>query len=472
MFSPFAEWGVYFHLLKPREWRLMSANWILTTRFGELEISDPTITANVSHAADRPYLTAELVVPDELLTAANPDYQAEVQISASDGTDSHVMFTGYVDRVLPEEGGTRICLVTRSRFASEVSVGGFGYKNVHAGEIIWTMARYIGFPSKDITVEAWTPGPTELFEVAVAVDGISVDRPVALGEVTLLPDGTASRLADGMKPDELRERYAEGPVWALVFIKAETLLEAEREGVGKINLALAWLTARTRYSSASLPEGALHAFKRHWTLSRMSPRNVVVVRGLSTNRRWLRALRGAPINPQVAAGEIKGLESPALPSEVPMQVAVAISAWQRAAEAADPVEALVALWEAIEFYVSGTKGEKLFTTSEVRTICERTTEGFSNDKERRVEQVLRMLNQAPLMKRLREALEEDGVPYSNEEFDLLHRVRTKRNDLHGRSRQAPSEEDLKYAVSIVNRMLVYRVARLNEADIATQGSRG
>ncbi len=46
-----------------------------------------------------------------------------------------------------------------------------------------------------------------------------------------------------------------------------------------------------------------------------------------------------------------------------MQVAVAISAWQRAVKADDPVEALVALWEAIEFYVSGTKSEQLFTKS-------------------------------------------------------------------------------------------------------------
>jgi hypothetical protein len=142
---------------------------------------------------------------------------------------------------------------------------------------------------------------------------------------------------------------------------------------------------------------------------------------------------------------------------------MAISAWQRAVKAEDPVEALVALWEAIEFYVSGTKSEKLFTKSELKTIRKSATEGLSNDQERRVEEVLHMLNQAPLMVRLREALEEDGVPCSNEEFDLLRRVRDKRNDLHGRSREAPSEIDLRYAVAIVNRMLLYRIGRLSES---------
>lgn len=447
----------------------MSVEWVLIARFGKLEISDPRMTGNVSHAADRPYLTAELVLPDGVLTAASPDYQSEVEISASSGTNRHVMFTGYVDRVLPEGGSTRICLVSRSRFASEVSLGGFGYRNVHAEEIVWALTQYIGFPSNNITIQGWTPGPTELFEVAVAVDGISVDRSVALGKVTLLPDGTVSQLANGMKPDLLRDRYAEGPVWALVFSEAETLLEAERKGVRQINLALAWLTARTRYSSVSLPGGVPHAFRRHWTLSRLSPRDVVVVRGLSSNRRWLRALQGIPVSPQLAAGEIESLGSPAFPSEIPTQLAVAILAWQRAAEATDPVEALVALWEAIEFYVSGTRGEKLFTKNELKTVRERAIEGLSDDQGRRVEQVLRMLNQAPLMERLREVLEEEGVPHSNEELDLLRRVRSKRNDLHGRSRQAPAEEDLKYAVALVNRMLVYRVARLDKAGVEPQG---
>jgi hypothetical protein len=74
-----------------------------------------------------------------------------------------------------------------------------------------------------------------------------------------------------------------------------------------------------------------------------------------------------------------------------------------------------------------------------------------------------MLNQAPLMARLRQALAEDGVPYTDEEFDMLQRVRKKRNDLHGRSRQAPSESDLRYTLALVNRMLKYRAARLGRA---------
>jgi hypothetical protein len=52
---------------------------------------------------------------------------------------------------------------------------------------------------------------------------------------------------------------------------------------------------------------------------------------------------------------------------------------------------------------------------------------------------------------------------------VLRRVRKKRNDLHGRSREAPADTDLRYALALVNRMLVYRIARLNEADEESQG---
>ena len=443
----------------------MSDDWVMIICFGEVEISDARITGNVSQPESGPN-TAELVIPNDLLMAATPDYQATVQIFACRGTERHARFAGYVDRVSLERGSTRINCVSQSQFASEVALGGFGYRNVNPLEVIWAMARFTGFAPEDITIEGWEPGPVETFEVATAIDGISIDEPVALGRVTLLPDGPVARLADGMQQAMLRSRYAEGPVWALVFPTARTLLEADAEGVREIDLALAWLSARTRYSSVALPGGRSPlSFRRHWTLSHVHQRDVVVARGLSTNRRWIRAQQGMPSRPELVLDEIDDLALPALPDELPVEVAVAVSAWHRAAEASDPVEATLALWEAIEFYASGTKVERLFTSSERKTIRENATKGLSADKKHRVEEVLeRMLNQAPLMVRLREALKEDEVPCANGELSVLQRVLKKRSDLHGRSREAPSESDLRYAVALVNRMLVYRVARSNEAN--------
>ncbi len=86
---------------------------------------------------------------------------------------------------------------------------------------------------------------------------------------------------------------------------------------------------------------------------------------------------------------------------------------------------------------------------------------LEGEKAERVSDILGRINEPPLMARLRTALEEDGVPYNDDELALLQRLRRARNDLvHGRSRVPPSETDLRYAIAIVNRMLVYRMNRL------------
>ena len=98
----------------------------------------------------------------------------------------------------------------------------------------------------------------------------------------------------------------------------------------------------------------------------------------------------------------------------------------------------------------------------LKAIRKKAIAGSEGEQLKRVQDVLTVLNTPPLMVRLKVALEEDGVPYKEEELSVLQKIRRARNDLvHGRSREAPSEADLKYAVAVVNRMLLYRVTRLN-----------
>ena len=160
-------------------------------------------------------------------------------------------------------------------------------------------------------------------------------------------------------------------------------------------------------------------YKRTWAASRVVRRDVVVVNGLYTGKKWLRATQDIPSRPQLDLEEIAEPGLPVLPSEVTLQLGEAIAAWRRAAEASDPLAAVIAIWEAIEFYAAGTKGDKLFSKSERRAVRARATEGMSGPKLRRVEQVLEKLNERSLMMKLRRALEEDSVPYREEEMELL-----------------------------------------------------
>jgi hypothetical protein len=147
----------------------------------------------------------------------------------------------------------------------------------------------------------------------------------------------------------------------------------------------------------------------------------------------------------LSLGEIADIGLPVLPPDTPLQIREAINAWRRAAEASDPVEAVVALNDAVEFYVSNVRLPKLFTKDQKKSIRENATRGLEGDQKKRVSDVLNdMLNAPSLMMKLRKALEDNKVPHTENEAQLLKKVRDKRNDLvHGRSREAPSEDDVR-----------------------------
>jgi hypothetical protein len=140
-----------------------------------------------------------------------------------------------------------------------------------------------------------------------------------------------------------------------------------------------------------------------------------------------------------------------------------LSQFRRAAEEADPIAAINALWESVEFYLSETKVRPLFDSKTMRDLRARATQGLSGERLERVKDVLARVNEAPLLVRLREATAADGVPISNEEFDLLAGVRRFRNDfIHGRTRGSLPASELRYAIALVNRFLTFRVFRLSQ----------
>src|SRR5690606_11383002 len=64
---------------------------------------------------------------------------------------------------------------------------------------------------------------------------------------------------------------------------------AERAGLDEIDLAINWLATRLQYSLALVPDGATQPFERERHRVRLSRGELVAVRGLATQRRWLRS---------------------------------------------------------------------------------------------------------------------------------------------------------------------------------------
>jgi hypothetical protein len=155
--------------------------------------------------------------------------------------------------------------------------------------------------------------------------------------------------------------------------------------------------------------------------------------------------------------------SPTLPSELETNDRLALLALSLASSSIDPLIQVQALWQAIESYAEGRKGErKLFTKREKTTISEGIPDGLNERQNTRLKEAIEALNHEPLALRLQRRLKQDAVLITEEELTLLDKLRKARNDVvHGRQvERVPTRDEINYGISIVARMLVHRVAAL------------
>ena len=144
----------------------------------------------------------------------------------------------------------------------------------------------------------------------------------------------------------------------------------------------------------------------------------------------------------------------------------AIAAWRRATSANDSSVAAVALAEALEFYAAETTVPPLFSGSEKREMIRKAISVLpahvDEAKRKRVEWRIGQVNEPPAAVLLRAAIEADGAPCSLKEFELLQRVReVRRRVTHGEARAVLAADDLREAISLVDRFLIFRLKRLS-----------
>jgi hypothetical protein len=408
--------------------------------------------------------TARVILSNTALEDICLDWQSVVRIFVEERPTPKPIFTGLVDTVTPSRDVTTLTFVSVGQIMREFRLGGLGVSSsTNPRELIWTLVRTGGI--EDVSGIGFDPGPEELFEVAVPIDGVVLAKPQSMGNVQFVPDEPLRELVGDLGPDSLRERYRSARAWAYTHCTATTLLGAETQGLATVDLVLAWLTASARFSAFALPAGQVRPYRRDWTRSRISRRNVAVVRGETSARAWLRAPNDLSDYPTLNLDEIQDLALFELPTSLSAQVREAVMTWRRGAEAADPITTVMAMWEAIEFYASGVTTTPLFTDDEkarLKDLCRQAVQEFGKAQQARVMDLLNQVNQAPLLARLKTALAEDHVPYTEAEFKLLHGVRKVRNDFgHGKSPSLPPAGDLRLVVSLVNRILVHRMSRLS-----------
>ncbi|MGN9778442.1 hypothetical protein ACTMS0_22130 [Micromonospora sp. H33] len=407
--------------------------------------------------------TAEIILDSQDPALAVVDFAGTVTIDRSNDERSRV-FTGSIIDVTPIGAEIHILCKTGAEFIDR-PIGGLAAVEATALDLIYGLVRSAGLPDERISIEGLERLPTEVFEVAFPIVGLTVDDVTRVGSTSFIPANSGLATIAAFNDDsELLREFVDAEAVAVCYVTARTMFEAEYRALSIVDGAIAWLLVRSRYSGAQLTSGSNQEWHRA-SLSMLPQRlEVAAVRGLSTARSWIRRLEDPVARKNMTAKDIKAMMPPMADriSETDRQ---ALLACARAINSHDPVIQVTALWEAIEYYVGDTVAPAMFTRAELRAIRRSLPPDIKDEKRRRVEDMIGLLNTPPLIARLRYRLASDGVPISESEVLLLKRLRGVRNNVaHGKVTERVEESDITYGTAIVVRMLVAAMERRLSGD--------
>jgi len=452
---------------------LAGANLRTDLQVGDVDIADGLVGGGGTEGINE-LPTAKLELDLQLLGSTPLDYWGPVHYGLAQGGYEWELFAGAVQSVSVHED--RVVLECEGAAnLTERGSGGTVASGLTEAELMRSLLLVAGLSADALTLEAPAPEQRrEEFEVLLPIRGLSVNEPVTLGGVEIVPINCGKAALDGLEREgqtarRLRVAFADAGSYGRAFVTDATLPGAEEAGVSTIEAAVAWLVTRGRYGFARLPDRCVQPFARQESLRAPQTGSVVLVRGTATGRRWLRSrqIGDEPITRALEPGA--PLLQPPLAADLPAEERHALLALRRATSEAILESQLEALWEAIEFYAARTRVKKLFKRAELKQLRESPPEWLNADQRRRFADVIKDLNSAPLSVRVALQLAQDGVPLTEQERDLLFRtLRHARNrPTHGKVPDPPTRAEIHRGISIVARMLVYRIARRG-----TQGSAG
>lgn len=459
-------------------------------RIGSVQITNALLGGDVVVVPPGVH-TVEVLMTVDTLRETPVDYAgaARVRIDAQGGPMSG--FRGFIDRATLDGGVVRLRLVSAVVDLAEQEIGGLQAQRMSRLELLWSMVRAGGVEQEQINVEGFRKGPPEDFVVAVPIDGLTVseeDLSLQVGDVYFTREAQVRDLARSFPYEVLVSQYRAAQLWAFTEVSAGTVFDAEQVGLDLIDTAIRWLTLRLHYSYSSAPDQRPVAFDRSRLRAHPKRRDVVVVRGYRTGRKWIRGLRDLISRPDAAFDVDAQAHLPTLPSELPLTIRTANALWYQAIGSEDPVTQLTLLNDALEFYASGSDRAKLFTPSERRHVRDAVAgalsaheeqiiehgiatakENMSQEQRNRIDdvvsRVIQQLNEPSFTVRLASAVRRDGVPVTDAEWDTIKALRDGRNRLtHGGKLSVPSPETIRGGLSLVNRMLIYHAAWLSAAE--------
>lgn len=444
----------------------------LSVRLGDLELSPwhPQLQINRTTGIATTNATVKLDV--EAAESPLLDYAEPLTITAAwDGVE-YPQFAGYV-----EYGGMidrRFTIFCRSNAVFEdFSAGVWLHEGVRVFEIIYTTSRMMGFADDMLRIDGMESLGMEQIEVIVPLFGLGVEQELTVGPYRVVPSSsvdwvnttwTTDPPARRGDPVQVPADFLQGGAYLVGRYPERKLYEAEVAALRDAEVVCAWFGARLSYSNSRLPSGLVQPFNRGSNGIRPQRASLVAVRGLSSGRRWIRYTDPIPRSKRTLVPICDDpAHEPQLPEVLSDRDREALLTFWRARDATDPLGSLISLWDTIEFYANGAQAPKIVSKQELARLQEEAPEWLNENQRQRYIDVLKMINSPSLAFRLDEALRRDGVPISDEERELLQRLRRLRNPAqHGNARVSPSAQDLKKAWAVVARMLLYRLGEREE----------
>jgi hypothetical protein len=425
-------------------------------RIGGVDVSHAVLSGHATSAVST-IPVASFTLDLDLLPSDPIDLLSEVTLDRIAGSAYVRRFTGVV--VSAHAAGHQLTVEARSGTAlTEGVIPGLTQRGVPAFELVHLLGRISGLRDDQMRIDMMDTLPREVFEVVVAVAGLKISHPIQVGAVRLLPAPVGLRIVDGLPSTTFDGPFRAAPCHALVLCTAYRAVDAEENAVQQVRTALAWIAVRVRYGLLRLPSEAVQSFTRQNARSLPQAGDLVAIHGLRSGRTWLRVISEASRASTLTLDASPHLMQPPLPSILSLQDRQALLACRRATAERDSLGQVQALWEAIEFYVSGARVPPLFSSEQLSALRSAIPVGLNDEQRQRVLNKIGELNDPPLMVRLRGVLEAEGTPVTDAEIALLRRLRDLRNDaVHGRSTALPDQEDVQYATSVVSRMLVFRI---------------
>lgn len=384
---------------------------------------------------------------------ADIDFTAEVKLAHAN-IDTGRWFTGYVTGATHDDGLLQVICSGRPQLHDPLPGAFVSRAPLDA---MYALFRDAGVRDEKMFLQGLDQLPTEIFEVVAVVEGVKLTEPVRVGAVTFVPSGHVTESARVLGDEPLVQTFIASEAFAITYVTATRLYDAERAGTSRIEPSVAWTNVRLRYANAISPDGVFVGWNRDQLRQVARQGELILVRGVATGRAWLRR-RGQPIRTEVTLdkSEIESVDQLRKP-----RLNNAFVSAGRAISSSDPISRINAISECLEFYAGATKFNYGFTKSDRKKLLKAAKE-LSEDKQRRVDTLVGHLNEAPLLARVRLQCARDGVPISDDDFSVIERVRTQRNDLvHGRTLTVDAG-DVERAIAILARILLYAEAAGSE----------